>query len=316
MDGLDVLRGLAVLLVLLAHVPNRPRPDLGVSEQVLGFFSEIGWVGVDLFYVLSGFLISGLLFKEIKVEGKLNVLRFWWRRGLKIWPCYFLVYGTYVATNLYAAHSKGQTARYLHYVETLRPNCLFFQNYSAYELIWPASWSIAVEEHFYFLLPLVLGLILFLARRPSTSQRWTRGVLALGCLSLVIPVLLRWRTAAAGVPWFETTFPTHLRCDSLLAGVLLRFTKEYMPSVFGRIRLVGRRLCPILLSAAAVLAYHYPLQESPKYYVLGFTLNYLAFTLLVAVAVRRRRDPATPIPRRASSASHGLDGGRTATRST
>ena len=286
MDGLDVLRGCAVLGVLIAHVPTRPRLELGLSEWVLRFLAEIGWLGVDLFYVLSGFLISGLLFKEIKSEGKLNVFRFWWRRGLKIWPCYFLVYGTYVATNLYAGYSKGQVERVRHYLDTLLPNFLFIQNYVLFELQWPASWSIAVEEHFYFLLPLVLVLILRLAGRlPSTSQGWTRTLLALGCLSLVIPVILRWRIVATGAPAVAIYLPTHLRCDTLLAGVLLRFTKEFMPSLFEAIRLAARWLCPILVSAVAVLAYVYPIKDSPKFYAFGFILNYVAFTLLVSLAV-------------------------------
>ncbi len=80
--SLDVLRGIAVLLVIFRHYP--------VSRVALG-----GWVGVDLFFVLSGFLISGLLFSDLTSNGSIALRRFYLRRGLKIYPAfYFFLAGT------------------------------------------------------------------------------------------------------------------------------------------------------------------------------------------------------------------------------
>ena len=77
---LDVLRGIAIVLVLGSHMPAS---DL---------WSQIGWVGVDLFFVLSGFLVSGLLFNEYKKHGQIRLGRFLIRRGFKIYPAfYFLI---------------------------------------------------------------------------------------------------------------------------------------------------------------------------------------------------------------------------------
>ena len=74
-QSLDALRGIAVLMVVASHysvvLPHR------------SFLLETGWVGVDLFFVLSGFLISGLLFSEVKASGTINVKRFWIRRDLR-----------------------------------------------------------------------------------------------------------------------------------------------------------------------------------------------------------------------------------------
>src|SRR5688572_1965232 len=86
--ALDVLRGVAVLLVLVWHWPGRSG-SMGPFYLV----SKVGWVGVDLFFVLSGFLISGLLYKEWDRCGRLNLRRFWLRRGFKIWPAYFAAFG-------------------------------------------------------------------------------------------------------------------------------------------------------------------------------------------------------------------------------
>ena len=76
-QSLDVLRCVAILLVLGRHLDYYP------------LWSKIGWIGVDLFFVLSGFLVSGLLFHEFKEHGRINFRRFILRRGLKIWPAFY-----------------------------------------------------------------------------------------------------------------------------------------------------------------------------------------------------------------------------------
>jgi peptidoglycan/LPS O-acetylase OafA/YrhL len=89
---LDLLRGVAILLVLGAHL-EIPRPQ-GVWGSFVALWTQVGWIGVDLFFVLSGFLISGLLFRELEFHGRIRVGHFLIRRGLKIYPPYaaFLAY--------------------------------------------------------------------------------------------------------------------------------------------------------------------------------------------------------------------------------
>ena len=77
---LDFLRGIAIILVLFRH------------QVVSDFIGKMGWVGVDLFFVLSGFLVSGLLFKEYLKHGNIKPKRFLIRRGFKIYPVYYLFY--------------------------------------------------------------------------------------------------------------------------------------------------------------------------------------------------------------------------------
>src|SRR5688572_11329479 len=88
---LDVLRGVAILLVFGRHL-EIPRP-----EGMMGTFAEVwyrlGWIGVDLFFVLSGFLIGGLLVTELQKHGRIDVTRFLVRRGLKIYPAYLVFIG-------------------------------------------------------------------------------------------------------------------------------------------------------------------------------------------------------------------------------
>ena len=89
---LDILRCIAVLSVMILH------------GNIWPFFGNIGWVGVDLFFVLSGFLISGLLFSEYKTRNSISFKRFFIRRGLKIYPAfYFFLAVTY----LYCRYGTG-----------------------------------------------------------------------------------------------------------------------------------------------------------------------------------------------------------------
>src|SRR5438874_883596 len=136
-QSLDVLRGIAVLMVIFSHYFLTW--DLG---------STVGIVlgrGVDLFFVLSGYLISGLLFEDFKRTGTINLRRFWIRRGLKIYPAFYAMLGFTVIVFRFHAHG---------FPPGMWSELFFVQSYIA--PIWPHTWSLAVEEHFYVALPLLL----------------------------------------------------------------------------------------------------------------------------------------------------------------
>jgi peptidoglycan/LPS O-acetylase OafA/YrhL len=97
------------------------------------------WTGVDLFFVISGFLISSLLFKEITLSGTLDLRRFYIRRVLRILPTFYLyIAGTVV---LFSVINKDFSA------STIISELLFLQNY--FTSFNEHTWSLAVEEHFY-----------------------------------------------------------------------------------------------------------------------------------------------------------------------
>ena len=82
---LDFVRGVAILMVIDFH---SPMGILFYPFRLMGF-KHFGWAGVDVFFVLSGFLVGGLLVKEWKVRGRIDSKRFLIRRGFKIWPQYY-----------------------------------------------------------------------------------------------------------------------------------------------------------------------------------------------------------------------------------
>src|SRR5690349_16724000 len=210
--SLDVLRAVAVLLVLGRHLWN---PENCHSEWLRPIFQAWyrgGWVGVDLFFVLSGYLVSGLLFQSYRRHGELNIGRFLIRRGFKIYPGFWLLLVTTLVVAPLAKFPVLDSSKIL-------SESLFLQSYL--EGAWNHTWSLAVEEHFYLLLPLLLAALLQLRKRGD-NPFWLLlpgfGVVAVAMLGLRI-------YTAATVPFDYSThmFPTHLRLDSLLMGTTLAY---------------------------------------------------------------------------------------------
>jgi peptidoglycan/LPS O-acetylase OafA/YrhL len=209
---LDLLRGIAVLLVLFVHYP---------------YFKifELGWVGVDLFFVLSGFLISGLLFTDWKQNGSIRLSRFFIRRSFKIYPSfYFFLFTMTPAVALLPLHLKNHFARFVAEV-------FFLQDYRPH--LWLHTWSLAVEEQFYILLPMVL---VFIARlRKSFAIVPTLSILLLvACFALreraIYTHLHYGAFFDSGAPFYAL----HFRADALFAGVALGYLFHFRSKLFHR----------------------------------------------------------------------------------
>jgi peptidoglycan/LPS O-acetylase OafA/YrhL len=195
---LDVLRGIAILLVLCFHPAVQYRTESEAPWLALGMH-RIGWTGVNLFFVLSGFLVGGMLLAEVESCGRLRVRQFLIRRALKIWPSY---YALLTVRAIQAAQLGSDPWDFW-------PFLVHVQNYKTSSLgLLPHSWSLAVEEHFYLLLPLTLAVIPYRGRRACLAGTW--AVLAVGCA-----VARAWDRATF------PTFPTHHNLDALAWGVVL-----------------------------------------------------------------------------------------------
>jgi len=273
MIQLDVLRGIAILLVINRHHLLNAGSS-GILRPVAEPLYRMGWSGVDLFFVLSGFLIGGLLFQELRENGSLNIRRFLIRRIFKIWPSYYL-YIAYVFVLLHWTHTLYRP----YSTNSIIPNLLHVQNYT----IAPRThtWSLAVEEHFYLALPFLLALI---AGRRAWKGRelgylpWIAGAIAGTCL------LLRFRESFHH-PWAVNThfFPSHLRIDSLFFGVLIAYFYHYRAETLSRLAQHRRAILIaglILILPTAVLDYRGRFMS-----VMGLTLVYVGYGCILFAVV-------------------------------
>lgn len=221
---LDILRTVAVLLVMGRHLFPPPGHMPAWVQSVAATLTRGGWVGVDLFFVLSGYLVSGLLFEEQKRSGSLSVGRFLLRRGLKIYPPFWLLIAVTVALSL-----SGWWQPFAG--EQLGAELVFVQNYLPG--LWPHTWSLAVEEHFYLVLPALLLVLLRVSRaKESSADPFSRIPLVfLGVASACLALRL---ALSFSTPYQHAThlFPTHLRIDSLLLGVVLSYFRHYRTDWF------------------------------------------------------------------------------------
>ena len=156
---LDGLRAIAVLIVLVGHGSVRLLPETTSLRM--------GWVGVQVFFVLSGFLITWLLVSEREATGNVDYRAFVTRRGLRIWPLYFLVFAVHAfvlphvpASDLAGISVNIEQPGYEAFRASLWAYPLFLQNYvveiADVHLGLGIYWSLAVEEHFYLLWPLAV----------------------------------------------------------------------------------------------------------------------------------------------------------------
>ena len=173
-----------------------------------------GWAGVDLFFVLSGFLVGQLVLRERARTGSFDGRRFTARRLLKLWPV------LYVFLAVHAVVGQEPLGSYLW------QNAIHVQNYAGTSLT--HLWSLAVEEHFYLALALVFP---FLARRRA-FVRLLVGIL-LGVL--VTALALRVVGALNGASDVALQWRTHFRADSLAAGVLLAVLRVHAATAFERL---------------------------------------------------------------------------------
>ncbi len=222
--SLDLLRSLAIALVFLFHY------QLLAGPAWLHALGQYGWAGVDLFFVLSGYLIASQLVAPLAQGQRPSVSSFYRRRAFRILPAYLTVLAIYFVVPAFA---EGTTIAPLWKFLTFTQNLgLDFRNQRSFS----NAWSLCIEEQFYFLLPcLVLGLARFAT--PSRLVFLFATLIAAG-------VLLRseiWLTSVAPLFWPEREpgiaavyyrdiyYPTYCRLDPLLLGVGVALIETFTP---------------------------------------------------------------------------------------
>ena len=202
--GLDVLRGIALILILFRHS--------SLNDSMLHYF---GWLGVDLFFVLSGFLISNLLFTEYKKNEKIEIKRFLLKRAFRIFPpFYFFMFTTLIFYYISGVlnFSLYQLFSELFYIQSYLPR------------IWLHTWTLAVEEQFYIIYSLIM---LYLSSKHFLYKKHLviTSLITLLIISFIMRIYVSYPHRNDNDIF--AFMQTHLRSDGILAGILISYLLNF-----------------------------------------------------------------------------------------
>lgn len=279
---IDVLRGVAILLVLEQHLLWWPffKLVLDAPPLVIGIL-QYGWAGVDLFFVVSAYLLTT---NQLRHRGEANlVVMFYARRALRILRLYWFLLLAGFTTRHWWLSSGGSESFWLwRNPHPLHHYLLFMQNWASSGRPGPGpeffgpTWSLAAEEHFYFVLPLLLALL-----KPR-QLGWFAAALILASPFLRVAITEGFGPAAAA-------FWTIAHLDAFAWGVLIAMAGQFRPHL---LQLTSARLygaaAAIMITSAIFLA------PGARGTPLGVTLVALggALALLAAVRPSELKSPA------------------------
>lgn len=241
LPALDLLRAIAITWVMIFH------SFIIDGWGSFGGIAPYGWMGVDLFFVLSGFLIGSQVLKPLASGERFRFGDFYLRRAFRILPAYIVVLAAYF---IWPSIREVTPIQPLWQFLTFTVN-LFIE--AQYHLAFSHVWSLCVEEHFYLLFPVLAW---WLAGRASV-----RGFVAF-CVAIVLAGMLvrgwSWQHFLApsdqnsyGKTFLERIYyPTWSRLDGLLTGVVLAAARVYRPVLWSR---WGRYANGFLLAGVAVV---------------------------------------------------------------
>ncbi|HLY68927.1 MAG TPA: acyltransferase [Puia sp.] len=222
--GLDHLRALAIILVLLFHYQIFDHHTPWIEKA-----GKFGWTGVDLFFVLSGYLIASQLFAAMAKGKQISFPDFFIKRFFRIIPAYLVVVAVYFCIQPFREREGlSPLWRFLTFTQNFHLDLRVYGTFSH-------SWSLCIEEQFYLLLPLILITLVYLKK---TSQGYIiLIVLFLAGFACRVFTWYHYLVPLEGtddywIAWNELIYyPTYNRLDGLLTGVAIAALFQFKPKI-------------------------------------------------------------------------------------
>ena len=268
--GLDTLRALAIALVLMSHYQG-----FVSHAPSFGIMGKIGWAGVDLFFVLSGYLIGNQLLAPAARGDNLDLKTFFARRLLRTLPNYYAVLAVYLLLpdSPIAGKSMAPVWQFLTFTQNFGLN---------YGETFTHSWSLCIEEQFYLVFP--LAVLVLVGSKRSPRLLWCALLAAVGTGMTVRGMAFMDGMDAFAAPVYYASFS---RFDELLPGVAIAMLKNFHPAAFARILRHGNALLVAGLAMSAAVLYGIT-NDVPTAFAastFGFSLVAASFALLTCSAL-------------------------------
>lgn len=269
-NGLDTLRTLAILLVLMSHY--------GVvvsNKSTFGVLTDVGWMGVDLFFVLSGYLIGNQIMSTIARGEEFSLKIFFARRLLRTLPNYYVVLAAYLLfPSVLSGSSTAAIWRYFTFTQNIGLH---------YGETFSHSWSLCIEEQFYIILPIATILIAGL----GNSLRWAWIAIIGGVIAGMVARGMAWMDHGYNlISSFDYSahiyYSSFARFDELLPGVAIAMLKNFHGPIYEKIVCKGNALLIGGTSTVVVIAYLFQNFLKIDGYGYSFILITFGYPLLAA----------------------------------
>lgn len=244
-SALDGYRGLACILVLTQHTWKDGRSILPSAI-----------IAMDIFFALSGFLITGLLLAEMKSTNRISLLNFWKRRAIRLLPPFYIFYSIGAAVYLISGFGPivGTDP-----VVTLLSAGLYSTNWAlanGYEMgLFAFTWSLSVEEQFYFICP-----VFFFFAFKYLDKRAIMGILVLLIAAVNIHRYQLFHELLSSVGMIKAWRETYVRFDTRIDSVMIGCLVALFFNVFGRVVRISIHWA---LAALAIMAFTISLRDIP-----------------------------------------------------
>lgn len=266
--GLDSLRAIAIIIVLLFHYMV-----VVTSEPTFGYVTRIGWMGVDLFFVLSGYLIGNQVLSATAKGQSFSLKLFYIRRLLRTLPNYYAVFALYF---IFPIALTGSTTEPMWKFLTFTQNLHFLPGTT-----FSHSWSLCIEEQFYLIFPVVF---LFIAKaKKSIAFAWLAIVAGI-VLAIATRIYIWFHYGQSAMDFRDyyqhIYYSSFTRFDELLPGIAIALLKNYHPKAFAKLLSNANGLMVSSLVSTGILFYVFPHYHSTEEFGYNFFLSTFGYSLV------------------------------------